>query len=621
MSLATVRRAGRGSAPLDPDEFNPTRMEPVSGSPAIRLLDGHPARPAVPPLAIAILVVGSRGDVQPFLPIARRLQRDGHRVRLATHAVFRDWVESHGVEFFPLAGNPQELMEYMVATGGWLLPRSLDQLVEQVPRMRTTVAEILASTWPACTEPDPGREDAMPFLADAIIANPPSQGHIHVAEALCAPLHIMFTMPWSPTRTSRHPFTLAGAGTGAGVFNRLSFIAFDLLTWLGTGDLVNEFREQALGAAAIHLGDNGASLLHDHAVPHAYLWSPSLLEKPEDWGPHLEVSGFVFQDEARTFKPPRDLARFLAAGPPPVYVGFGSCPAPDPAGLTRTIFEGIEQAGVRALVARGWAHLGSDAVPPNVMLLDEVPHDWLFPRCAAVCHHGGAGTTAAGLRAGRPTIVVPFFGDQHFWGRSVAEAGAGPSAIPIRDFTASALAEGIAFCRGLRVRKRARELGKRLREQSGEDSAVAAFYRWLPLASMRCALDPGHLARCFCDDCHLRLCQVCDHVIHEDEGRASHRRHPFGHVAWKLAAPSPIEWLQQVLGSSLGGGEDAGDEATSESQPGVVLRDPERLAARLYGAAPPVAVDASTRARILQRFSIREAEASMASASCSDKDG
>src|SRR5262249_23146505 len=182
-------------------------------------------------------------------------------------------------------------------------------------------------------------------------------------------------------------------------------------------------------------------------------WSPSLLGKPEDWSPHLELSGFVFLDDGRTFTPPDDLSTFLAAGPPPVYVGFGSCPAPDPAELTRTIFDGLARAGVRALVSRACLALGpwcgsllcSKHVPPNIMLVDGVPHDWLFPRCAAVCHHGGAGTTAAGLRAGQPTIVVPFFGDQHFWGRIVAEAGAGPAPVPIGDLTAETLAAAIAF--------------------------------------------------------------------------------------------------------------------------------------------------------------------------------
>src|SRR5262245_48958117 len=523
-------------------------------------------REPVPPLAIAILVVGSRGDIQPFLPIAARLTRDGHRVRLATHAMFREWVESQGIEFFPLAGDPRELMQYMVMTGGRLVPRSLDQLVEHLPRMRAMVAEILESTWAACTQPDPGHPGSRPFVADVVIANPPSQGHIHVAEALCAPLHMMFTMPWSPTRAARHPFSPT-TSPSPGLINRLSFLAFDLVTWLGTGDLVNDFREETLGTARIHL--EGAGLLHGQEVPHSYLWSPSLLEKPDDWAPHLEVTGFVFADEGRSFAPSRELRKFLEAGPPPVYIGFGSCPAPDPEALTRTIFEGLAQSEARGLVSRGWAKLGNVPVPPNVMLVDDVPHDWLFQRCALVCHHGGAGTTAAGLRAGRPTIVVPFFGDQHFWGRIVADAGAGPSAIPIRELTASRLAEAIAFCRRPQVRERAEELGEKVRGQAGAEVAVEAFYRWLPLAAMRCALDPSPLARRCCDECGLALCRLCDVVVHRDEPRAGHRRHHYGHVHWELAAHSTIEGLQQALAAPLGHGEESGGGPASKRTGGI----------------------------------------------------
>src|SRR5215470_1639909 len=326
-------------------------------------------RGPIPALAIAILVVGSRGDVQPFIPIAQRLARDGHRVRLATHAVFREFVESHGVEFFPLAGDPRELMEYMVMTGGHLIPHHLEQLLEQVPRKREIMSEILASTWSACTEPDPGRPGALPFVADAVIANPPSQGHIHVAEALHAPLHIMFTMPWTPTSAFPHPFTHMVPRGHPGLRNRLSYETFDLLTWLGLSDLVNEFRERTLGIERVYLREHGASLVHELAVPHAYLWSPSVLAKPDDWGSHIDVTGFVFLDEAGRFEPPDALQEFLAAGSPPVYVGFGSCPAPDPAALTRTIFDGLEGAGVRGLVARGWAHLGAGSPPAHVHII------------------------------------------------------------------------------------------------------------------------------------------------------------------------------------------------------------------------------------------------------------
>src|SRR5215470_6707328 len=477
----------------------------------------------IPALSIAILIVGSRGDVQPFLPIARRLVRDGHRVRIATHAVFRDFVESHGVEFFPLAADPRELMEYMVMTGGRLIPLHLDQLLEHVPRKREVVSQILASTWAACTESDPERPGAPPFVADAVIANPPCQAHFHVAEALQAPLHIMFTMPWSPTRAFRHPFTHTISDVHPGLRNLLSFEVFDLLTWLGISDLVNEFRQRTLGLERVQLGAHGASLLHHQAVPHAYLWSAGALAKPWDWGPQIDVTGFVFLDDQARFTPPQALQDFLAAGDPPVYVGFGSVPAPDPVALTATIFEGLERAGVRGLVARGWARLGTAAVPAHVHLVDELPHDWLFPRCGAVCHHGGAGTTAAGLRFGLPTVIVPFFGDQHFWGTIVSESGARPPPVPIGALTAETLAAAIAFALRPEVRARAAALGERIRREKGDEDAVASFYRRLPVASMRCSIDGAHLARYHCEECGV-LCRMCDAVLHGDSARAAHER-------------------------------------------------------------------------------------------------
>jgi len=559
----------------------------------------------VPALAIAILIVGSRGDVQPFVPIARRLARDGHRVRLATHAVFREFVEAHGIEFFPLAGDPRELMEYMVMTGGRLIPHHLDQLIEQVPRKREIMSQILASTWAACTEPDPGRPGALPFVADAVIANPPTQGHIHVAEALHAPLHIMFTMPWSPTRDFPHPFCHVISEVHPALRNRLSFETFDLLTWLGLSDLVNEFRVRTLGLDRVHLGEHGASLVHELAVPHAYFWSSSVLAKPEDWGSEIDVTGFVFLDEAAHFEPPVALREFLASGAPPVYVGFGSCTAPDPVALTATIFDGLERAGIRGVVARGWARLGAGSAPAHIHLVDDVPHDWLFPRCAAACHHGGAGTTAAGLRSGLPTVVVPFFGDQYFWGRIVAESGAGPAPVPVGELTPETLAESIAFALRPEVRARAAALGEKVRSEAGTADSVAAFYRHLPLASMRCSLDAGHLARRYCEECGLVFCRTCDAIIHDDPGRATHRRDPLGHLAWDVSgSPSLVERLERALAAPLGTQEpiEPGAEHVSRTTQGVVMRGGDSAAAKLYGRPVPVVVDRATRARILEHF-------------------
>ncbi len=436
-----------------------------------------------PPLRIAILVTGTRGDVQPFLPIGQRLARDGHRVRLATHVDFRDFVESNGLEFYPLAGDPKELIAYMVKTGGKLLPTRLDQIVEDVPKKRRMLREIIESTWLACTEPDPVRENASPFRADAIIANPPCYGHAHVAEALRVPLQMVFTMPWTPTTAFPQALASISHGRNSPRENWLSYGVIDLLTWAGVGDLINDFRRDTLGIPALHVAARGASVINDRAVPFCYLWSPSLVPTPADWPDHVDVADFVFFEQESRFDPPRELVEFLEAGDPPVYVGFGSCVVEDPEALTRAIFAGLEQAGVRGIVSAGWGGLGGGETPPHVHLIGDCPHDWLFPRCAAVCHHGGAGTTATGLRFGRPTAVVPFFGDQPFWGHRVAEAGAGPAPVPAREVTAERLAEAFRACMRPEVKARAEEIGAALRERDGAELAVRAFYRHLPTTS------------------------------------------------------------------------------------------------------------------------------------------
>src|SRR5262245_33762485 len=486
-----------------------------------------------PRLAVVIMVVGSRGDVQPFIPIGQRIARR-HRVRIATHAEFRPLVEKAGLEFYPLAGDPRELMDYMVRTGGRIIPTQIDQLIEDVPRKREIIKDILASTWRACTEPDPEHSEDSVFLADAIIANPPSYGHIHCAEALSIPLHMVFTMPWAPTSAFPHPLARLTPGAHQPVRNWLSYHVIDALSWAGLGDLINEFREQTLGLPPLSSGE-GASLLNDAEVPYTYLWPASLMPKPEDWGPHIDLANFVFLDQAQDYTPPPELEAFLAAGEKPIYVGFGSCVVEDPERLTATIFEALERAGARGIVSRGWGDLGTAAPPPHVYLVGDCPHDWLFPRCRAVCHHGGAGTTAAGLRAGLPTVVVPFFGDQFFWGQMIADAGAGPQPIPIGDLTTEALAEAFAACARPEKTARAQELGAHIRAEDGVELVVDSLTRHLPLSAMQCALNREHLATRYCEHCRKRLCGVCAHAEHRE-----HSVRPYRYVAWDARMPRTI---------------------------------------------------------------------------------
>jgi sterol 3beta-glucosyltransferase len=490
-------------------------------------------RSHIPPLSIVVMAVGSRGDIQPFIPIGRRLA-ERHRVRIATHREFRPMVERAGLEFYPLGGNPHEMMEYIVKTGGSILPTRLDQIWEDVPKKRAMIAEILESTWRACTEPDPERPQARPFRADLIVANPPSYGHIHCAEALHIPLHMIFTMPWGATTAFPHPFARIDPGTHRPVENFLSYGIVDLLVWAGIGDLVDAFRTKTLNLPPIKLAD-GAALLDDHEVPFTYLWPESLVPKPKDWGPHIDLANFIQYEQAHTYEPPQALLDFLADGEAPIYVGFGSVVAEDPAALTRTIFAALDKAKARGIVSEGWAHLGNAAPPPNVYVIGDVPHDWLFARCRAVCHHGGAGTTSAGLRAGLPTVVVPFFGDQFFWGRVVADAGAGPEPIPIKRLDSELLTAAFDVCRRQDVRERASELGARLRATDGVELAVQSIERHLPALAMSCSENPDHLAVVFCDSCGVRLCGDCARVAH-----AGHVVRPYRSVDWSGGPPRGV---------------------------------------------------------------------------------
>lgn len=180
------------------------------------------------------------------------------------------------------------------------------------------------------------------------------------------------------------------------------------------GDVINNFRVRTLRLEPVSVLWAGG-LISRLEVPYTYCWSTALIPKPKDWGPHIGISGFFFLGLASNYKPPQDLVDFLAVGPPPVYIGFGSIVVDDPNKLTDMIFKAVKKAGVRAVVSKGWGGIGGVDPPEGVLLLGNCPHDWLFPRMSAVVHHGGAGTTAIGVACGKPTVVVPFFGDQAFW--------------------------------------------------------------------------------------------------------------------------------------------------------------------------------------------------------------
>jgi UDP:flavonoid glycosyltransferase YjiC (YdhE family) len=480
-------------------------------------LGGEKGVPPPPPMNVVIHVVGSRGDVQPFVALGKVLKETyGHRVRLATHPVFHKFVQENGLEFFSIGGDPSELMAFMVKNPG-LMPGFETMRNGDIGKRRKEIATMIKGCWRSCFETGDGTGPAAsdktteswsnegsvqaddiskPFVADVIIANPPSFAHVHVAEKLGIPLHVMFTMPYSPTQAFPHPLAnIQSSNADKNMTNYISYVLVEMLTWQGLGDLINRFRNKELGLEEINML-RAPGMLQRMRIPHTYCWSPALIPKPKDWGQHISISGFYFLNLATNYTPDPDLKAFLAAGPPPVYIGFGSIVLDDPNAMTKTLFEAVEKSGQRALVSKGWGGMGADELgkPDNVFMLGNVPHDWLFKQVSAVVHHGGAGTTAAGITAGRPTLVVPFFGDQPFWGAMVHRAGAGPEPIPHKQLTSDNLAEGIKICLKPESQNKAHELAAKIAKEKGSDVGAQSFHQFLDVDTLRCSLAPSRTA-------------------------------------------------------------------------------------------------------------------------------
>ncbi|MFV9505315.1 MAG: glycosyltransferase [Oscillochloridaceae bacterium umkhey_bin13] len=376
-------------------------------------------------MKITILTVGSRGDVQPYIALARGLCRAGHQVTLATLEGFGPSVLAEGLAFHPLRGQFLELMQtpegqaVLAGKGG-----RMSLLRKVMPMYRLMLDDELEAA----------RE------AELIIYHPKALGGPSLAEYLGVPSILALPLPlYSPTADWPSPIVPLDS---LGPFNRVSH---RMLVWLAVAPVrgtLNQWRKQSLelGPAGNELrsGPGGQALLR------LYGYSPTVLPSPPDWDARSVATGYWFLDHEPTWQPPADLEVFLQAGPPPVYVGFGSMTSQDAAAKTQLVVAALERAGQRGVLASGWGGLAKRELPASIYQLEAAPHDWLFPRMAAVVHHGGAGTTAAGLRAGRPTVICPFFGDQPFWGKRVAALGAGPAPLAQRRLTIENLTAAIS---------------------------------------------------------------------------------------------------------------------------------------------------------------------------------
>ncbi|WP_299397864.1 glycosyltransferase [Pelagibius sp.] len=420
-------------------------------------------------MRILILTLGSRGDVQPYAALGAALKARGHDVTLATGQGFEDMIEAQGLPAAPLTDDVRQMI----------------QTPEMQKALRTFSGKVQA--WRASKGMYRRQLDEMWAVArdirpDMLVYHhPKGLAAQSIAEALRITAIPTALIPaYIPTAAFPSPgLALPDLGRFG---NRMSHrVVVGLMSRLLAGQ-IGAWRRNSLGLTTRPPRDLFAGHRPENrAVVRLHGFSRHLVPFPEDWGGAEEITGYWFSDSPTDWRPPEDLARFLAAGPPPVYVGFGSMPAENAEHLTRTILEALTMAGRRAVLATGWgglaAGIAENQIATEVHVLESAPHAWLFPRCAAVVHHGGAGTTHEGLRWGRPSILCPVFGDQPFWGRRVLQAGAGPPPLPQKRLTAAALAGALAATEDPALRARAAALGEALRAEPGAEGAAAAINR------------------------------------------------------------------------------------------------------------------------------------------------
>ena len=411
-------------------------------------------------MRIVIIAPGSRGDVQPYIALGKGLQNAGHYIRIISHSNFESLVTSYGLEFWSFGNDVKDAVENdemraLTEKGNFLLLMAKMAKEAQREALRFAEGGLRAAQ---------GMEVVVAGIGGLFIGTA-------IAEKLDIPLVQAYVFPFTPTQE----FSSVLTPKLPTFLNRLSHHLARQLMWQGFRSADTIARKEVLNIpSAPFLGAYDSKSTHN--MPVLYGFSPSVIPAPSDWNGTIHITGYWFVEEADNWQPPTALLDFLQSGSPPVYIGFGSMSNRNPEQTADLVIEALALANQRAVLLSGWSGLQKNSVPDSVFMIDSIPHSWLFPRVSAVIHHGGASTVAAGFRAGVPSIVIPFFGDQPFWGQRIADLGVGTKPIPRKKLTAEKLANAIReVSTNQEMRQRAQKLGKQIQAENGIKSAVKIF--------------------------------------------------------------------------------------------------------------------------------------------------
>jgi sterol 3beta-glucosyltransferase len=393
---------------------------------------------------ITYITTGSDGDIRPAIALSVGLQKAGHRVSLVTTPDYEASIVKRGLEHIAIADD--ELANFIPAP-----PKK----------------EFLHKLWTICQG------------SDAIICSNFMFLCSYIAEKLKIPCYIASMIPFSPTRN--FPFAYISSRLKLGKFaNWISYYVFDQLLWQSLRKPLNQWREKVLDLTPLPYWLGTIRWIQQKQIPCLYSHSPALLPKQSDWSDRVYVTGYWFLDSSVDWQPPKDLVEFLEVGSPPVYIGFGNYGDWNSTSLAKIVLEALSYSGQRAILLSGKDFSDRSQLPKEVFPIEWASFEWLFPRMAAVIHHGGLGTIHAALKAGVPSVIIPTDEENFFWGNRLVELGLSPPLIKQKQLSAEKLAEAINFVvTNKSIRKKAAEIGKQVRREDGVATAVEIFHQHL----------------------------------------------------------------------------------------------------------------------------------------------
>lgn len=412
---------------------------------------------------ILMLTAGSRGDIQPFIALGLGLKDEGHHVTICTHQKFESFISSYGLDYAYMDDGLLELANSAAARKaiaessgilGWFKAvRMLSQKAADIQR------QMMDEAWQAAQD------------IDFIIFHPKVIGALDIAEKLQIPCATVLTAPFMIATGELPHFMFPSVSLGS-LYNRFTYALANMLGKCQYMSTLNDWRQRKLDLAQCSYFSDRLKQYDEKPIPVLHCFSQELMKRPSDWSHNAEITGFWFLKRRDQWQPPKDLVQFLDAGSKPIYIGFGSMVPENVHEFTQIVVAAIKESGKRAIIAGGWGALQDIVASEHIFYIDKVPHDWLFEHVSGVVHHGGAGTTAAALKAGVPQFICPFIADQFFWGQQIFAKGLGPEPIAQKKLNVENFVHALSMLDDVTMHDRAQVARDNVLAEGGVQKAI-----------------------------------------------------------------------------------------------------------------------------------------------------